>query len=189
MGVTDRQRFIVNGMEALHVYGALNDVEQNPSPAADVERLQRELDFLHRNPALHEQTAWASVRTCGTAACLAGWTTLHEIAANPNSEYTTVYADDDADRISDADALDPGRSDEAELVVVRRDNIPEIGECAYTDDRVSFAWVGSELLGLSDTHSGILFYSGNSLPEMYAFAALITDGAIVDPYEAVEVAA
>lgn len=71
----------------------------------NVELLRKELEFCEANPELHAQNLWATTpdkaavilaseaHTCGTAACLAGWTALHaglDLAVGPNGDVTVM---------------------------------------------------------------------------------------------------
>ena len=125
---------------------------------ANADRLRTELEFVTAHPDLWDQSHWVLVTdrsdvepgadwTCGTTACLAGWTALHDgLRPDPRSDARLV---DDAGRLHD------------------------VGD------------VARRALGLTDAQADALFSSENNLRDLWEFARLFTDGAVVVPPEVV----
>jgi hypothetical protein len=72
---------------------------------ANAKRLLDVLTFLEAHPDRHDQSVWLSRDTCGTVACLAGWTCLRNgyVEAVMNDEERQmiigVYADSDPEKV------------------------------------------------------------------------------------------
>ena len=124
----------------------------------NADRLRAELEFLTAHLDLWDQANWVLVTdrsdvepgadwTCGTTACLAGWTALHD-GFRPDPRHDTCVLDD-AGRYHD------------------------VGD------------VARRTLGLTDYQADVLFSAENNLRDLWEFARLFTDGAIVVPPEVI----
>lgn len=131
-----------------------------------VDLLRRELEFVTRRPDRWDQGVWLSVTdddddpdpdpaagdwTCGTTACLAGWTALH-LGYRPF-----------------------GPSDGSGLVVPR-DAAPGDARGATTVETVALV-----ALGLTPTQADELFDERNSLRDLWEFARVFSDGRVAVP--------
>jgi hypothetical protein len=115
----------------------------------NVPLLRKELDFVTAHPDLHRQNLWAHHGSCGTTACLAGWTVLHagfETEGTYGSQYHVRSA--------------------TTLQRVGSTFIPT---------------VASKLLGLTWQQGEFLFYSANTVADMWLLASVFTDGEIEVP--------
>lgn len=124
----------------------------------NVPRLRKELEFVTAHPQEWEQACWIGETSCGTVACLAGWTVLHAgyELHQENHSFVLVSDDDPAGRRA------VGRHDDGTVVVSVRD-------------------VARELLRLDDREADRLFHPLNDLRELWLVASRLTDGELEVP--------
>lgn len=137
-----------------------------PTPA-QIDRLRRELEFLTAHPERHDQGTWYRLPrpeavdaepgtdwTCGTSGCLAGWTALH-------ADYQP-WVDKRGYVADDARVVRPGPGPAYERLVDVHD-------------------LARDLLGLTDRQANLLFGGDNALRDLWEYARVFTNGAIVVP--------
>jgi hypothetical protein len=114
---------------------------------ANAKRLLDVLTFLEAHPDRHDQSVWLSRDTCGTVACLAGWTCLR-------NGYVEVVMKDEAL--------------ETVVVGIYADSDPE-------KVVVPASAAARDLLELDDDEGDELFSGNNSLEDLWRIADELTD--------------
>jgi hypothetical protein len=128
----------------------------------DVARLRKGLEFAHAHPEEHDQSSWAEKyavdTTCGTTMCLAG-TVVFQAGYNFNwPDFTDGELAKRGGIVATGSAVDP-----------------KTGEVVEIEDKAR------ELLGLDPLQAGELFYTADTIQELYRFANRFTDGEIEIP--------
>lgn len=129
-----------------------------------VDRLRRELEFVTNHPERWDQGVWVRPPdealteaepgvdwSCGSTACLAGWTALH-------ADYRPTVCG----------------------CLLPPDVSPNTPPHDLPVDLSAHA-VARDLLGLTDRQASWLFDGNNNLRDLWEYASAFTDGAIVVP--------
>ena len=151
------------------------------------DQLRQTLDFITDRPERHQQATWTSTRVrvqdlaaegwqCNTTGCLAGWAALRNgwlpapaTEWNPELQRWTLAPDGylyDA-AVVPADQL-------LDLLAGRTDRVP---------DEVAVQQVAREILGLTEPRARALFYSENTLEQLWTYANRWSEGRIEIPHD------
>lgn len=138
-------------------------------PGLNVDALRRELEFVTDHPERWEQSCWLTVEdeptvepgrdwTCGTSACLAGWTALHA----DHVPRVIDYGDGDLE-FADDEVVAPS------------------GEVFFVRD------VAVRVLGLNRAAATALFDASNNLRDLWEYARVLSGGELTPPPAVLEV--
>lgn len=151
------------------------------------DQLRQTLDFITDRPERHQQATWTSTSVrvqdlaaegwqCNTIGCVAGWAALRNgwlpaPVIDWNSELQKYVMAPDGylyeASVVPADQL-------LDLLAGRTNRIP---------DEVAVQQVAAKILGLTAPRARALFYSGNTLEQLWTYANGWSDGRIEIPHD------